>query len=218
MLDLIENPMPRCACILALDTSGSMSGRPIQELKEGFLKFIRTLKEDDIASASVEIGVIAFGDSSSSVILPFTSLLDETVDWAHLADKLQASGETPMGDAVEKALAMLESRKNEYKRNGVSYYQPWFVMITDGEPTDNWTNSAQQLRNAERNRKIFPMLVGVEGANLDTLREFAENPVLLDGLKFQEFFSWLSASMSRVSSSAVEEEVILLPKNGWEKF
>ena len=62
------------------------------------------------------------------------------------------------------------------------------------------------------------MLVGVEGANLDTLREFAKNPVLLDGLKFQEFFSWLSASMSRVSSSAVEEEVILLPKNGWEKF
>ena len=38
MLDLIENPMPRCACILALDTSGSMSGRPIQELKEGFFK------------------------------------------------------------------------------------------------------------------------------------------------------------------------------------
>lgn len=30
--EFVENPEPRCPCLLLLDTSGSMSGRPIQEL------------------------------------------------------------------------------------------------------------------------------------------------------------------------------------------
>jgi hypothetical protein len=30
--DLIENPTARCACALVLDTSGSMSGAPIDDL------------------------------------------------------------------------------------------------------------------------------------------------------------------------------------------
>lgn len=33
--DLVSNPEPRCPCILLLDTSGSMSGRPLAELNEG---------------------------------------------------------------------------------------------------------------------------------------------------------------------------------------
>jgi len=38
--DLIENPTPRCACILVLDTSGSMNGTPIDELNAGVVQFI----------------------------------------------------------------------------------------------------------------------------------------------------------------------------------
>ena len=33
--DLVSNPEPRCPCLLLLDTSGSMSGRPLAELNEG---------------------------------------------------------------------------------------------------------------------------------------------------------------------------------------
>ena len=33
--DLFQNPSPRCACMLVLDTSGSMSGAPIHELNQG---------------------------------------------------------------------------------------------------------------------------------------------------------------------------------------
>ncbi len=37
--DFASNPEPRCPCILLLDVSGSMNGRPINELNAGLVTF-----------------------------------------------------------------------------------------------------------------------------------------------------------------------------------
>lgn len=217
MSDLINNPLPRCATILALDVSGSMDGDPIKQLKAGALKFIRTVKEDDIASASLELAIVLFGGDNAKLLVPFTNLSDDNVNWHEIISNIDAEGSTPMGEAVELSLNLLEKRKEEYKNNGVSYYQPWFVMITDGEPTDeDWEKAASRLYNAEQNKRVFPMVVGTKDADFYNLEKFVSEPIQLEGLKFQEFFSWLSASMSRVSTSAVGEEVVLPPKTGWQ--
>lgn len=217
MSDLINNPLPRCATILALDVSGSMVGDPIKQLKAGALKFIRTVKEDDIASASLELAIVLFGGDNAKLLVPFTNLSDDNVNWHEIISNIDADGSTPMGEAVELSLNLLEKRKEEYKNNGVSYYQPWFVMITDGEPTDSeWEKAARRLYNAEQNKRVFPMVVGTEDADFYNLEKFVSEPIQLEGLKFQEFFSWLSASMSRVSTSVVGEEVTLPPKTGWQ--
>ena len=42
-----------------------------------------------------------------------------------------------MGEAINLALDMLESRKSEYSDSGVDYYQPWLVVMTDGQPNGN---------------------------------------------------------------------------------
>jgi glycosyltransferase, group 2 family len=217
MSDLINNPLPRCATILALDVSGSMDGDPIKQLKAGALKFIRTVKEDDIASASLELAIVLFGGDNAKLLVPFTNLSDDNVNWHEIISNIDADGSTPMGEAVELSLNLLEKRKEEYKNNGVSYYQPWFVMITDGEPTDSeWEKAARRLYNAEQNKRVFPMVVGTKDADFYNLEKFVSEPIQLEGLKFQEFFSWLSASMSRVSTSVVGEEVTLPPKTGWQ--
>lgn len=217
MSDLINNPLPRCATILALDVSGSMDGDPIKQLKAGALKFIRTVKEDDIASASLELAIVLFGGDNAKLLVPFTNLSDDNVNWHGIISNIDADGSTPMGEAVELSLNLLEKRKEEYKNNGVSYYQPWFVMITDGEPTDSeWEKAARRLYNAEQNKRVFPMVVGTKDADFYNLEKFVSEPIQLEGLKFQEFFSWLSASMSRVSTSVVGEEVTLPPKTGWQ--
>ena len=217
MSDLINNPLPRCATILALDVSGSMNGDPIKQLKAGALKFIRTVKEDDIASASLELAIVLFGGDNAKLLVPFTNLSDDNVNWHEIISNIYADGSTPMGEAVELSLNLLEKRKEEYKNNGVSYYQPWFVMITDGEPTDEeWEKAAHRLYNAEQNKRVFPMVVGTKDADFYNLEKFVSEPIQLEGLKFQEFFSWLSASMSRVSTSVVGEEVTLPPKTGWQ--
>lgn len=209
--DLIDNPSPRCPCVLVLDTSSSMSGEAIKQLNEGVQYFIQSLNENEVAACSVEIAVVTAG-SSVSQQLPFTNVMN-----IEGIQHFPASGMTPLGGAVDMALNMLEERKREYQRNGVAYFQPWMVMISDGAPNDAWQNAAAQAKKLSSDRKLVSLIIGVEGADMNTLSLFSNRPALkLQGLKFQEFFEWLSASMSRVSNSAsTAAQVDLPPMDSW---
>ena len=210
--DLFQNPSPRCACMLVLDTSGSMSGAPIQELNQGLQAFVEAVQEDEMSAYSVEVGVITAGGTVREE-LPFT-----TANAIREVSPLVADGITPLGAAVELALRRLEERKATYKRAGVAYYQPWLVIISDGEPTDSWQAVAQQTSALSQQRKLVVMPVGVQQANMATLGQFSSRPAKhLAGLKFREFFEWLSASMSRVSASNSTSSAVALPKtDSWD--
>lgn len=147
--------------------------------------------------------------------MPFTTAMD--ID---NIPKLQATGATPLGQAVQLALQSLNERKLEYQKAGVAYYQPWLVIISDGEPTDSWQHIASQTKDLSNNRKLVVLPLGVDGANLSILGEFSSKGAKkIAGLKFNEFFEWLSASMSRVSSSASTSASIQLPStDSWDSI
>jgi len=194
-----DNPDPRIACTLLLDTSYSMSGAPINELNDGFRLFCEEIKKDDLAAKRAEIAVITFG-GMARVEIPFTEGRD-------LQPKpLVPSGNTPLGGALDLALHQLESRKSEYKRAGLEYYRPWLFVLTDGEPTDGpaFAAATQRVRAVESARGVSVFGIGVGGAaNLAKLAELSgqRQPVALKGLSFREFFAWLSASLASASSS-----------------
>ena len=48
------NPDPRCACILVLDTSGSMHGEKINQLNQGLIAFRDALQSDSVAQSRVK--------------------------------------------------------------------------------------------------------------------------------------------------------------------
>ena len=215
--DLIENPTPRCPCMLVLDVSNSMEGEKITRLNEGVRQFLKEVCEDEFAIYSVELGVVTFGGNVKTST-EFGS--PSEVEW----NDLGASGRTPMGKAVEEAILALEKRKQEYADNGVSYYQPWLVLMTDGIPTDDYQGTAAKLRSLANNKKIIVFGVGIgENCNMRVLSEFCPDnrpPARLNELKFKEFFAWLSQSMSRVSQSTPGAEVHFEtpPLTGWEKI
>ena len=67
-------------------------------------------------------------------------------------------------------------------------------------------------------RRLIFFAIGVEGADINTLRQIAppeRPPVLLNGLDFRSMFLWLSKSMKRVSSSQLGGAMITLPPVGW---
>jgi uncharacterized protein YegL len=212
--DLIDNPSPRCACMVVLDTSGSMDGAPIAQLNEGIKNFIAALQSDEVAGCSIDVAVMTAGGVVTEQ-LPFTTAMN--VDYIN---EFSATGGTPLGQAVGLALQRLEERKKAYQATGVAYYQPWLVLISDGAPTDSWQHIAAQSRQLSEQRKLVMLPIGVAGADLNILGQFSTKPAKqLAGLKFNEFFEWLSASMSRVSASASTSSTIQLPAtNSWDSI
>lgn len=194
-----DNPDPRIACALLLDTSSSMSGDPITQLNRGFELFCDEIKQDDLAKKRAEIAVITF-DSAARVEIPFTEGRD--LQPRHLT----AGGSTALGAALNLALDELAAQKQTYRQAGLEYYRPWLFVFTDGEPTDGsvFTSAAARVKQTEaaKGLSVFPIGIGA-GANLARLEDLSAKraPLRLEGLSFREFFSWLSASLSAASAS-----------------
>ncbi len=243
--EFADNPEPRCPVVLVLDTSGSMNGEPIKELNEGLRAFADALKNDRLAALRVEVAVITFGGKVRALNVhggepsPGKEIInynpsglalrrkpEEVAFDAHQAfvtvdqfqpPTLDASGETPMGEAIQRALALLRERKEIYKQNGLDYFRPWIFVITDGRPTDrNWEAVADQVKVEEGRRGVVFYAVGVENADMKVLARFsdARPPLKLRGLAFGELFNWLSKSLSAIAHSRPGEQAPL-PPVGW---
>ena len=206
-----ENPEPRCPVVLLLDTSGSMAGEPISELNAAIKLFKDELVDDSLAAKRVEIAIITFG--------PVDTLHDfSTVD-SFYPPSLEAGGDTPMGAAINQGLDLLKVRKDIYKANGIAYYRPWVILITDGAPTDSWKSAAARVREGEKAKGFSFFTIGVQGANMDMLKEIsARQPLQLKEYRFKQFFLWLSGSVGAVSASSVGDSVPLVnpaTPEGW---
>jgi uncharacterized protein YegL len=93
------------------------------------------------------------------------------------------------------------------------------MLITDGAPTDHWKSAAARVKEGEAAKAFSFFTIGVQDANMETLREISvRQPLKLKGLMFREFFLWLSNSMRAVSQSAVGDRVPLenpATPDGW---
>lgn len=210
-VEFAENPEPRCPCVLLLDTSNSMTGKRINELNKGLQLFKEELMADPMSLKRIELSIVSFGPVNVQTEFQTADLF--------IPPTLKADGMTPMGEAIEKGIELIQQRKEKYRENGISYYRPWMFLITDGAPTDQWKTAANFIKDAESTKSLMFFAVGVEGANMDILRQISvRDPLKLDGLRFGDLFSWLSNSLSSVSRSTPGDAVPLenpVTPGGW---
>lgn len=213
-VEFADNANERTPCVLVLDCSGSMRGEPIKQLNAGLKALEQELKDDIDASSRVQLLIIkAFGKDE----------VDVSADWIDAmnfeAPEMEAGGLTPLGKAMELALKKIEGQKSLYDSCGITSKRPWIFLISDGEPTDyDWEIIAKKCRDAQVNKKVVIHAVGTQGANLDKLAKFSTNaPKRLNGLRFTEFFLWLSRSVSCVSRAAPNAPDLLEDIGDWNE-
>jgi uncharacterized protein YegL len=188
----------RLPVYLLLDCSGSMMGEPIEAVRMGVRALVQDLKTDPQATEAAYLSVITF-DSTAQQIAPLTELM------AFQEPSLEATGTTAMGAALRllEQCVDLEVRKSTATQKGD--WKPLVFLMTDGQPTDNWSDAADRIK-AKRLGNIIACAAGPM-ADANILQRITEVVVRLDTLQpdtLKAFFKWVSSSIKTTSSSIAQ--------------
>lgn len=213
--EFATNPQQRCACVLLLDTSGSMAGERIAALNSGLRMLVEEVRKDALATKRADIAILTF-DSEVKLVQDFRN-----VDKFE-APTLTAQGQTFLGAGIREALKRLTARKQEYDDHNIPFYRPWLFIMTDGEPAGEPEGTVEEasalLTRAQAEKRVTVFPIGVGDANLATLARIAKpaEPKRLDEAKFAQFFVWLSRSFSKKVQSQDLKGTIAFDQPDWE--
>ncbi len=190
----------------------------LDELNEGIKAFYEAVKGDEVASVSCELAIVGFHDST--VVLQDFQIIENStpinIEYDKLGDK------TNMEAGVQKALDLLEDRKKRYKDRGQDYYQPWLIIMSDGEPTSSVSMSQERAKELEQQKKLTLMMfaIGKISENgMSTLNGYSNRrkAISIKEGKMSQFFEWLGKSVS-VPINSKPGDNASLPKDGIDDF
>ncbi len=182
--------MRRLPVYLMLDTSGSMTGEPIEAVKNGVQVLISTLRQDPYALETAYISVITF-DSTAQQITPLTDLSSFQVP------EIRASGGTSLGAGLSLLAQCIDREVSKSTAEVKGDWKPLVFIMTDGMPTDSWQSGLSEFKN----RKAGMVVACGAGSGADTavLKQITDVVVSLDtadSATIKAFFKWVSASIS----------------------
>jgi len=190
--------MRRLPVYLLLDTSGSMSGEPIEAVKNGVQIMISSLRQNPQAIETAFISVITF-DSVAQQIIPLTDLASfQMVD-------IRATGVTALGEALKLVSDRIDNEVAKTTAEQKGDWKPLVFIMTDGIPTDDWLPGLNEFK--QRKTAFTVACAAGAGADANILKQITENVVSLDTAdtaSIGKFFQWVTASIG-VTSTKVED-------------
>jgi uncharacterized protein YegL len=200
-----RNKDQKCPVVLVLDTSGSMAGPGIDQLNAALVKLKEDILSDATLTQRLEVGIVCF-DDEARVERPIDLV---TVDTD--MPMLNVGGTTNVVAGLNKAMEIVEDRKQFYRSNGEQFYRPFIVLFTDGAPTNTPEEIEAldlKIQQMADNKKFVFIPFGVEGADMQLLAKLAVQSAderlknqakawqMKDLTKFGEVFAFVSSSIS----------------------
>jgi uncharacterized protein YegL len=205
-------PLP---VIVLADCSGSMSADgKISSLNQALAEMVRTFAHLDAASAEVHVAIITFGGSTgvAQPLQPASRIQLQS---------MTAHGGTPLGAALDLAANLLEDRDAIPSRA----YRPTVILVSDGQPTDQWTGPLARFAEGTRPGKAERMALAIGAdADVEMLKQFlggSERQVFhaSDAARIHSFFKFVTNSVSQRSRSANPSDIVrLLPPADLERL
>ena len=201
--------MRRLPVYLLIDTSGSMHGEPIQSVNVGLQTMMASLRQDPHALESVYLSIITF-DKDVNLVVELTELskiqLPEIVT--------PQSGPTFLGSALSLVLDRVRKEVNVSTDEAKGDWMPLLFIMTDGKPSDLQVFEEEHPKLKHGN---FGCIIGCAAgpkAKEEYLQKFCTSVVTLettDANAFQQFFQWVSASVSVGNKSIGATDDLQLP-------
>lgn len=211
-----DNTSKRVPIALVLDASISMRHNDnIGILNKHLSILIEQLKNGKDTKDSAEICIIKFGNTVE-VISPFCEMSNVQVP------NIDADGKsTPLGEATNLAIKMLNNRKEEYKEASTSYFQPMLFLMTDGCENDDdqeLEKAQEQVQELTGREKMFFLSIAIgDDADLDTLSKFSKMKpyVVHDDASFEALFKFIRAS---AADPKIKDNMGKAGKSGLDRF
>lgn len=191
--------MRRLPVYLLVDVSGSMSGEPIESVKNGLQMLVSALRKDPQALETAYLSVITFG-SDAKQIVPLTELA------AFQVPEIKAGGCTVLGEALD---LVCECAKREVTKSTPEVkgdWRPMMFLMTDGVPTDDPKAGIAKFRSMKWGASVS--CAAGSGADTKLLDQITPECVVAldtaDSASIAAFFKWVSSSVSANSKSVNE--------------
>ncbi len=193
--DFLPQRRPLPVIVLA-DVSTSMEGEKIDTLNAALTEMHQKFKDVHDPRSHLHTSIITF-DSNAQLLLPLTP-----IENVHLPT-LVARGTTAMGAAFKIALQLLKDEQQIPKRS----YLPSIVLVSDGQPNDDWEEPLQELLDSDRGGRAVRLAVGIgNDCDFDVLKRFvnhSEIPVVraTEVVKLMDFFRFVTMSVMARSTA-----------------
>ena len=185
----------RLPVYLLLDCSASMTGQPIEQVRQGLRALLDDLSTEPMAIETVYLSVITF-NSTAQQLIPLTELMQ------FKEPKIQASGATALGAALRLLKDCLDKEVRKSTEDQKGDWKPLVFLMTDGMPTDSWEMAADEIKELKMANLIaFAAGSGTDVANLKRITNIVLKSDELSPGALKAFFQWMSQSILRTGKS-----------------